>query len=189
MKRCFLLRSRGRMRRALGVLVVGLAVARPAAAQEAPEPTNPSAPGHEASAADAFGPRYVLEGIEVRGNRKTRAPVILSQILVRAGDVIAADDARVEASRFRLLGTGFCEDVRLALRRAQSRGRVVLVVDVSERGTIIINELFLGSSEATPVWAGFDIGENNFLGHGIALSTGFVVGAQADVPGAQTQQA
>src|SRR5262249_44569182 len=81
------------------------------------------------------------------------------------------------------------EDVRLSLHRAQSRGRVVLVVDVSERGTIIINELFLGSSEATPVWAGFDIGENNFLGHGIALSTGFVVGAQADVPGAQTQQA
>jgi outer membrane protein assembly factor BamA len=136
-----------------------------------------------------FGPRYVIESVEVRGNAKTRPQVITRELLVGPGDVLAADDPRVEASRFRVLGLGFFEDVRLSLRRASARGRVVLVVDVVERGTIILNDLFLGTSDATALWAGLDVGENNFLGHGLSLSGAFVAGTRADVQGAQAQQA
>src|SRR5262249_25563209 len=99
------------------------------------------------------------------------------------------DDSRVEASRFRVLGTGFFEDVRLSLERGRARGRVVLVVEVVERGTIILNELFLGSSDATAAWAGLDIGENNFLGHGVSLSGALGAGAKAGVPGGEAPEA
>src|SRR5215831_6428851 len=133
-----------KMRRPLAVIVLAALTASAARAHaQAPEP-----PPEE-----AFGPRYVIESVEVRGNAKTRASVIIDALTLKAGDAVTPDDVRVEASRFRVFGTGFFEDVRLSLRRGSVRGRVVLVVDVVERGTIIINELFLGTSEATALWA------------------------------------
>src|SRR5262249_52251050 len=110
----------------------------------------------EESAIEAVGPRYVLDGVEVRGNEKTRDTVVTNALSVHPGDVIGADDRRVEASRFRLLGLGLFEDVHLSLRKGAVRGHVVLVVEVVERGTIILNEIFLGTSEATTIWAGLD---------------------------------
>src|SRR5262249_34677394 len=101
------------------------------------------------NASEPIGPRYVLDDIEVRGNERTRSSVITNALLVHAGDVIGADDRRVETSRFRLLGSGLFEDVRLSLRKGTTRGHVVLVVEVVERGTLILNEIFLGTSEAT----------------------------------------
>src|SRR5262249_59254029 len=94
-------------------------------------------------------------------------------------EVMGADDRRVDASRFRLLGLGLFEDVRLSLRKGEIRGHVVLVVEVVERGTIILNEIFLGSSDATTFWAGIDVGENNFLGHGVSVSGARVAGVPA----------
>src|SRR5262249_26328549 len=94
-----------------------------------------------------------------------------------------------DASRFRLLGSGLFEEVTLSLKKGGTRGHVILVVEVVERGTVILNEIFLGTSDATPIWFGLDVGENNFLGHGISVSGAFVAGAQADVPGASSQQA
>ena len=137
---------------------------------------------------EPVGPRYVLDGVEVRGNQKTRESVITNAVGLHAGDVIGADDRRVDAARFHLLGLGLFEDVHLSLRKGEVRGHVVLVVEVVERGTIILNEIFLGSSDATTVWAGLDVGENNFLGHGISVSGAVVAGSQADIPNATSQQ-
>jgi outer membrane protein assembly factor BamA len=168
------------------VIALTLCGATRARAQEAqPDPDAATAPVELAPAAT---PRYVLDGFEVRGNTETRASVIEHALLVSPGEVIAADDPRLDASRFRVLGLGFFEDVRLALRKGTVRGHVVLVVEVVERGTIILNEIFLGSSEATPFWAGLDLGENNFLGHGVSVSGAFVAAARADVPGAVAQE-
>ena len=141
-----------------------------------------------AQEAEPVGPHYVLDDIEVRGNDKTRATVITNALHVHAGDVIGADDSRVEASRFHLLGLGLFEDVHLSLRKGAERGHVVLVVEVVERGTLILNEIFLGTSEATTFWGGLDVGENNFLGHGVQLSAAAVAGSQADVDHAIAQQ-
>ena len=129
-----------------------------------------------------FGPHYALERVQIRGNHKTEAQLILGEIDLHAGDVVAASDPRVEAARIRLLSLGFFLNVHLALERGQQRGGAVLVVEVEERGTIIINALHLGSSAATAFWGGMDLAENNFLGRGISVGGGFVASTLPSLP-------
>jgi outer membrane protein insertion porin family len=95
--------------------------------------------------------------------------------------VLTASDGRVEAARFRLLALGFFLDVRLALERGSERGGAVLVVDVEERNTVILNALYLGASTATPFWGGLDVAENNLFGRGISLGGGFVAAVRPQV--------
>jgi outer membrane protein insertion porin family len=124
------------------------------------------------------GLRYVLEGIEVRGNTTTLARVILRFVPFQRGTVLDVDDKELQLTRFRLLGTGFFRDVQLSLRRGTKRGHVVLVVDVVERNTIIVNDLWLGlSADAEPngrarpltAFGGLDVSEQNLAGTGVAL--------------------
>ncbi|MEO8212755.1 MAG: BamA/TamA family outer membrane protein [Myxococcales bacterium] len=128
-----------------------------------------------------FGPRYTIERIEVRGNRKTESVLILGELGLNPGDQITASDPRVEAARIRLLALGFFLDVHLALGKGSGRGDAVLIVEVEERGTVILNALYLGSSAATAFWGGLEIAENNLLGRGISLGTGFVASSRPDV--------
>ena len=95
----------------------------------------------------AIGLKYTLEGVEVRGNTTTLPRVVLRYVPFHAGDVLDVDDPELELTRFRLLGTGFFRDVQLSLRRGTQRGYVVLVVDVVERNTIVVNDVWLGLSE------------------------------------------
>ena len=129
-------------------------------------------------------PRYTLEGLEVRGNTTTLSRVVLRYVPFHAGDVIDVDDPQLELTRFRLLGTGFFRDVQLSLRRGTRRGRVILVVDVVERNTIVVNDVWLESSSdvnpdgfARPLTAygGARVTENNLAGTGIALGGAFAV--------------
>lgn len=129
----------------------------------------------------SFGPQYTIERIVVRGNRKTEQALILGELGLQTGDQVTASDRRVEAARIRLLALGFFLDVRLALARGTGRGGAVLLVDVEERGTVILNALYLGSSAATTFWGGLEVAENNLLGRGISLGTGFVAGTRPDV--------
>lgn len=129
----------------------------------------------------AFGPRYTIERIVVRGNRKTESALILAELGLRPGDQVTASDHRVEVARIRLLALGYFLDARLALAKGTGRGGAVLLVDVEERGTVILNALYLGSSRATAFWGGVEAAENNLLGRGISLGTGFVAGTRPDV--------
>src|SRR6202042_1932513 len=120
-----------------------------------PSPPVPPAPAHpdEAPTADLHEPlvhapgrvglRYVLEGIEVRGNTTTLARVVLRFVPFRVGDPLDVDDPELVLTRFRLLGTGFFRDVQLSLRRGSARGNAILVVTVVERNTVIVNDLWL----------------------------------------------
>jgi hypothetical protein len=168
----------------------GLLRASAARADEDP-PTGDEA---EAAAAAAvsfpdqrFGPRYVIEAVQVRGNRKTETSIIVAEAaalgLVK-GAAVDASDPRVEAVRYRLLALGYFLDVRLSVTRGTSRGGVVLVVEVEERGTLVINELFPSHSAATAFWGGADLSETNFLGRGINVGGGFVASTTPTVPGA-----
>jgi outer membrane protein assembly factor BamA len=134
--------------------------------------------------AGAVGLKYTLEGLEVRGNTTTLARVVLRYVPLRAGDVLDVDDPELELTRFRLLGTGFFRDVQLSLRRGTRRGYVVLVVDVVERNTIIVDGLWLGvSSDVDPngnarpltAYGGAQVTETNLAGTGIALGGAFAV--------------
>ncbi|HEX7450857.1 MAG TPA: POTRA domain-containing protein, partial [Polyangiaceae bacterium] len=94
----------------------------------------------------ALAVRYTLEGVEVRGNTRTRAHVVLRYVPFKQGDVFDVDDPEVELARYRLLGTGFFRDVQFSLRKGSSRGLVVLVIEVVERNTIVLNDVRMGIS-------------------------------------------
>jgi outer membrane protein assembly factor BamA len=142
-----------------------------------------------ASAQPSFGPRYVLEGIEVRGLHKTEPWVVLRELGLAVGEEVAPTDPRVETARLRLLSLGLFLEVKFSLVKGVRRGGAVMVVDVEERGTIIINALHLGTSEATTLWGGLDIAETNFLGRGVGVGGGFVESTRPHVPGAEPARA
>ena len=104
-----------------------------------------------------------------------------------AGDVLDVGDPEIELTRYRLLGTGFFESVQLSLRRGSHRGMAVLVVEVAERNTLIVQNLWFGvaadedtAGHARPLsgFMGLELAENNLAGTGIALGGG--IGLAAD---------
>ncbi len=125
-------------------------------------------------------PRYMLESVEVLGNRRTRAGVIRLHVPLEHGDVIDPESDDLEAIEWRLRGTGWFDEVHLRLRRGSERGWVVLVVEVRERNTMVIRDLVFGISEGLSgsrdpdadilPYVGFSIAETNLSGTGIALS-------------------
>ena len=156
-----------------------------APAEAATIDTAPSAADAAAFPDPRFGPSYVIEAVRIAGNRKTATSLIVGELAVMGlvpGASVDASDARVEAARYRLLSLGYFLDVQLSVARGSKRGSVVLVVNVEERGTLVINELFPATSEATLFWGGADVSEMNFLGRGINLGAGFVISTKPLVP-------
>lgn len=136
----------------------------------------------------ATGPIYRIEAIEVHGNHKTRSHLVRRALLVRPGERLAVDDPAFELSRYRVLALGYFASVHLRLRKGATRGAAVLVVEVVERGTLVITDLFLGTSEATRAWGGLGLAERNLLGRGIELEGAFVLGTDPLVERARLQQ-
>ncbi|MBW2731067.1 MAG: BamA/TamA family outer membrane protein [Deltaproteobacteria bacterium] len=134
-------------------------------------------------------PRYVIEAIRIVGAKKTKSYVIRRALTVKVGEGLAVDDPRFDASRFRVLSLGFFSDVQLRLKKGSRRGLVVLLVQVKERGTILLSDIFLGLSEATEAWGGLGLAEKNLFGRGIGLEGAFVFGADPDVERGALQQA
>jgi hypothetical protein len=176
-----------RRRAAVLTAVLAASVSAPAAGGPARVDDDlPDVRDEEAPFADAqFGPRYVIEDVIVSGNRKTAKSIILAEanaIGLGPGASVDASDPRVEAVRYRLLTLGYFLDARLKVTRGSRRGGVVLVIEVEERGTIVINDLFPATSAATSFWGGADVSETNFLGRGISLGAGLVASTRPVVP-------
>jgi hypothetical protein len=162
-------------------VAIFLTLSPPAAAEPAAPPAEDLAPFHETP----FGPRYVIEDIRVSGNKKTERSLIVGELAVLGlvpGQTVDASDRRVDTARYRLLSLGYFVDVHLSVTRGSHRGAVVLVVEVDERGTLVINEIFAATSAATMFWGGTDLAETNFLGRGINLGAGFVASTRPVVP-------
>jgi outer membrane protein insertion porin family len=124
--------------------------------------------------------RYVLEGIVVTGNKRTKASTVRKFVPLKQGDFLDPESPELVATEWRLMGTGWFDRVEIHLERGAERGYVVLVVEVKERNTIVIENLIAGLSE-DPVtatdpnskllpWFGFKITETNLGGRGIRLS-------------------
>jgi len=131
--------------------------------------------------------RYVLSGIALRGNLRTADRVILRFIPFSAGDTLDVNDAELELTRYRLLGTGFFSSVSLSLRKGRRRGQAVLVVTVVERNTLIVEHVAMGvaadedtdgNSQPLSPYLGLQLAETNLAGTGITLGAG--VGVAAD---------
>jgi outer membrane protein assembly factor BamA len=161
----------------------------PAGAPEPAPPPTPvpgEAPDREVTAEERqpVAVRYTLEAIQLRGNTRTERRVVLRYVPFKPGDVFDVDDTEVELSRYRLLGTGFFRDVQFSLKKGSARGLVVLVIDVTERNTIVINDISMGlAADARPDgsvrtlsgYAGLDVAETNLAGTGITLGGAMAV--------------
>ena len=124
--------------------------------------------------------RYVLEGIVVIGNKRTKAHTVRKFIPLKQGDFLDPESPELEATEWRLMGTGWFNRVDIRLERGAERGYVVLVVEVKERNTVVIEQLVAGLSEGVArttdkgrtlfPWLGFKVTETNLAGLGIRLS-------------------
>jgi outer membrane protein insertion porin family len=144
-------------------------------------PTTPAKDRTAAVDSDVDEPlRYILDDIEVSGNTRTSPRVILRFVPFVPGNILDVDDPLLTLTRYRLLGTGFFRDVTLSLEKGSKRGHVILNVEVVERNTIILNDLWMGlaasadSNGQQPAqllspFAGFDFAESNLLGTGMTL--------------------
>lgn len=167
--------------RRLAAIAFVLGLARAAGAQE------PAAPRAASSApAPVTGgiPRYVVERVEIRGNRSTHADVILRHVPYRGGDLIEPTDPELELLRYRLLSTGFFGRVEVHLERGGQRGGVVMVVDVTERNTFVVENLWVGIAadegddggvEPVSPFLGLRLAERNLFGTGITLGGGVAI--------------
>jgi outer membrane protein assembly factor BamA len=67
---------------------------------------------------------------------------------------------------------------------------VILEVRVIERGTVVLNRLWFGTTSVSPYWLGADVGERNLFGLGVALGGGFIYAAgDGAIRGARDQWA
>jgi len=165
-----------------------LATAEERAAVASPETAAASAeatPG-DAAAGGRSRIRYLLQGIEVRGNTRTRDRVVLRYVPFRAGDLLDVNDPELELTRYRLLGTSFFSSAQLSLRKGDQRGEVILVIDVVERNTLVVNDFWMGlagerTDEVGPpkgvyAYGGLDVAETNLGGTGITLGAAMGLG-------------
>ncbi len=124
--------------------------------------------------------RYVLEGIVVSGNKRTKSRLVRKFIPLKPGDFLDPESVELEETEWRLMGTGWFDRVDIRLERGAERGYVVLVVQVKERNTVVIEQLVAGLSKGVRSttdrgrtlfpWLGFKVTETNLAGLGIRLS-------------------
>lgn len=143
-----------------------------------------------ATADASFGPPIVIERIEIIGNTSTARRVIANALPFAEGDAMRAGDPRLRAARIKVLALGFFREVYpLRLSRGSARGRVVVTIRVVERGTVILNRMWFGTSLQTPWWAGLDASERNFLGTGLSVGGALVFAGEGEAPGSRSQRA
>ncbi len=148
-----------------------------AAGPPAPAPEGDATVAPQAGAPAAPAPptrRYTVEEIRLVGLQHTRATAVRRHLTVREGE--ALDDDAVQLSRLRLLQLGWFSAVETHVERGSERGWVVLVFTFTERNTLIVSDLVLGTTAPQPLYGGFGLSELNFLGLGLGLSGAFVYG-------------
>ena len=168
--------------RALG-LVAAAALGLAAPAQAAP----PAADAQEARAITIE--RIDIVGVEQVSLRQIRR-VLQAEGLQQGAEILWPEDPRVDAVRDRLRATGYFKSVTLRVDPVEgTRDRVVLVVDVEERGSVAVTGLYLGSSRMTPFRGGMEVVEHNLLGRGIHLGGAFIWGTRPRIEKGRRQQA
>jgi outer membrane protein insertion porin family len=133
------------------------------------------------AASDAAAPdartasrRYVVEEIRFEGLTRTRPSEVRRHLSISEGELL--DEQAVLVSRFRLAQLGWFSHVETRVERGSARGLVTLVFEFTERNTLIVTDLVLGSTGPQPIYGGLGLSQVNFLGLGLALGGAFVYG-------------
>ncbi|HET9552693.1 MAG TPA: BamA/TamA family outer membrane protein, partial [Anaeromyxobacteraceae bacterium] len=135
-----------------------------------PEPAAPAAEPIEAAPQRV----YLVERIAFTGLSHVKAWAARRHVVVAEGAPL--DEFKVVVSRLRLLQLGWFSRVETRLEKGSARGLVVLVFDVTERNTLVVSDLVVGSTRPQPVYGGLGLTQQNFLGEGLGLSGAFAYG-------------
>ncbi len=158
------------------------------------EASGKAAPALERGQAEFVERSVEILTIEIRGReqvaRRQIEETLESEGLVAGTVVLWPADPRVERARAALVATGYFSRVTLRLQPLpESEDRASLIVELRERGSLDITNLYLGSSRLTPFHGGVELVERNFLGRSVHLGGGVIWGTlPRDVPRGQRQQ-
>ncbi len=158
----------------LHAVVLALVLSAPVAGAAEPPAQDPAAPPAPPAEAEPATRRYQIERIRVSGLNHVKEHEVLRRLLVSENELL--DEERVLLSRLHLLQLGWFSRVETRVERGSERGLVVLVFDVTERNTVLVTDLILGSTGPQPLYGGFGVSQQNFLGRGFGLSGAFVYG-------------
>jgi len=169
---------------ALAALALAAAPPSPAAAPEAAAVTatdgaSPPERGDEPAPegrrdAPLAARAYLVERVAFAGLDHVREWAARRHVVVQEGQTL--DEQRVLVSRLRLLQLGWFSRVDTRVEKGSARGQVVVVFDVTERNTLVVSELLLGSTDPQPLYGGLGLSQQNFLGQGLTLGGAFAWG-------------
>jgi len=117
-------------------------------------------------------PVYVLEAIELSGDYSTRDDIVLEALGLELGQEVNVEIMR--EAKLRLLATGYFETAQFGLARGTERGHVVLEVKLDERNTVMLSDVYLGTSQRSDFWGGLDAVDGNMFGIGHTARAAFV---------------
>lgn len=192
------MRGRGRSPGVLGLAAVAVAaaVAGPSGIAAGSPWSVHTTRGEVAGVVSAEGEIRVLrvERVVITGREQVSERQILGILeregLVAGTDLLWPEDERVDRVRDRLRNTGYFKRVVLRVEPVgDDEARVELFVDVVERSTVSISDVYLGGSQLTPFHGGLSLAERNFLGRGVLLGGALIWGAQPRVGKSRRQQA
>jgi outer membrane protein assembly factor BamA len=133
--------------------------------------------------------RIEIVGTEQVGSYRVRAWVESEGIEV-PGEIFWPEDERIERARDRVRNTGFFRRVNFRVEPVEgSLDEVVLRIELEERPTLNVDQLYLGSSRLTPFRGGFSVAERNFLGRGVQLGGAMLWATRPTIERARRQQA
>nr|MDA3863036.1 BamA/TamA family outer membrane protein [Deltaproteobacteria bacterium] len=133
--------------------------------------------------------KLLIEKIQIQGKNSSKREFIKKRIPIQKGDLISPDDLRFKKARVILLALGIFKEVNFSLKKGSERGKVILIIELIERGTLIVTHIFGGSSRIVPFWLGLGMEEKNFLGRAITLGFTGVITAKANIMGGENQGA
>ena len=112
------------------------------------------------------------------GLSRTRPEAVRRHLFFAEGEIL--DPERVLLSRLGLLQLGWFSRVETHVERGTERGKVLVVIEVVERNTLIVTDLVIGSTRPQPLYGGVALSQQNFLGQGLGLSGGLVYGGSPE---------
>jgi outer membrane protein insertion porin family len=122
------------------------------------------------------GPRAYVERIEIHGNTRTRDYVIRREFDIAEGD--AFNKGLIDRAERRLKKLDYFKTVKITTKPGSTSDRVVLDVELQEKDTGDFN--ISGGYSTTDGWlAEIKVGDRNFGGTGVALTSSFTYGEYA----------
>lgn len=162
-------------------------------------PSGPSRPGVSVPRGELVeGPierNVEIVALQIRGRKQVTAKQVIEALeaegLVEGERVLWPEDPRIDAAVDRLAATGYFDQVAIRLVPVSRESDLAsLVVDLHERGSLVVGDVHAAGSLLTPFAGGFELMDRNLAGSRVHLGGAFVVGTPArGVPESRRQQA